>query len=191
MSRSKDPARRAALLEAGQRVLSSRGVAATTIGEVTTAAGVAKGTFYLYFRSKDELVAALRQEFASELAQTVKTALPVDGSIADWPATAHRLVDAAIDGYLSIGPGFRVVLDHPVSAAEDDRWAEQIVDALSGLLARGAEAGAFEVDDPPLMATLLFHGVHGMCQRALATGTPDRRKLIDTTDQLLAGIIRS
>lgn len=188
MSRRKDPVRRTALLDAGQRVLSARGMADTTIDEVTAAAGVAKGTFYLYFHSKDELIAALRQEFAARLTATVRTAM-ADERPADWPAATRRLVQAAIDGYLVVAPHYEAVLGQPANDPDDGGWAGEIVGMLASFLAQGVKAGAFTVDDPEALATLLFYGVHGMCHHALITGAANRERLIRTVNQLLTGIL--
>jgi len=47
--------RRITLVEAARRCFSSRGYHATTVDDITRAAGVAKGTFYLYFDEKREI----------------------------------------------------------------------------------------------------------------------------------------
>jgi AcrR family transcriptional regulator len=53
------------LLQAAEELFREKGVAATTISEVTERAGVAKGTFYLYFGSKDHIVAGLNERLIS------------------------------------------------------------------------------------------------------------------------------
>ncbi|HYG59176.1 MAG TPA: TetR/AcrR family transcriptional regulator [Symbiobacteriaceae bacterium] len=49
---------RAALIQTGLRLFAEKGFAATTVDEITTAAGVAKGTFYNYFKTKEDLALA-------------------------------------------------------------------------------------------------------------------------------------
>ena len=51
--------RRDQLLAAALRLMASRGFAATSIEDVARQAGVAKGTVYLYFPTKDALLAAV------------------------------------------------------------------------------------------------------------------------------------
>ena len=46
-----------------------------SIEHITSAAGVAKGTFYLYFSSKDDVLAALADRFAQKLLERIKTAV--------------------------------------------------------------------------------------------------------------------
>ncbi len=50
---------RARLTEAALRLMSERGITATSVSEIATAAELANGTFYLYFRDKSEIVAAV------------------------------------------------------------------------------------------------------------------------------------
>ena len=44
------------LLEAARILFSQKGISKTSISEIAQAAKVAKGTFYLYFKDKDELL---------------------------------------------------------------------------------------------------------------------------------------
>ena len=53
---------RGALLAAGQRLFGEQGFDATTVAEIADAADVAIGSFYNYFDTKDELLAALLYE---------------------------------------------------------------------------------------------------------------------------------
>ena len=50
------------LLSAARAILAEKGFEATTVSEIVARAGVAQGTFYLYFPSKIALIAALNQE---------------------------------------------------------------------------------------------------------------------------------
>jgi AcrR family transcriptional regulator len=52
---------RARLTEAALRLMSERGINATSVSEIAAAADLANGTFYLYFRDKVEIVAAVCQ----------------------------------------------------------------------------------------------------------------------------------
>ncbi|MFD1696274.1 TetR/AcrR family transcriptional regulator [Roseibium aestuarii] len=48
-------ATRKAILTAAERVIGARGFNDASIGHITSEAGVAQGTFYIYFKSKDEV----------------------------------------------------------------------------------------------------------------------------------------
>lgn len=69
------------LLAAGRKAFSQNGLYATRVEEITQLAGVAKGTFYLYFESKEELIHAIADEAVSELGAACRPA----AAIASWP----------------------------------------------------------------------------------------------------------
>lgn len=191
MSRGKTPGRRDALLAAGRQVLAEKGGAPATIDDVVATAGVAKGTFYLYFRSKADLVLALRQQFADRLAAELAT-IGAAASPVDWPSVSRRLVEAAVDGYLGADPGDAAVLRTAVTDSgdpDDAGWADAIVRPIAEFLARGAQAGALAVDDPEATALLLYSAVDGACHRALATGAPSRERILAAMNNLLTGIV--
>ena len=64
--------KRNAILNAARTVFSRQGYAGASVDDVAAEAGIAKGTLYLYFKSKQELyVAALARDFAA-LAETAR-----------------------------------------------------------------------------------------------------------------------
>ena len=64
--RRRKEARPAELLDAALQLFVEKGFAATRSEEVARLAGVSKGTLYLYFPSKEELLKAVIQQFLAE-----------------------------------------------------------------------------------------------------------------------------
>ena len=62
------------LLSAARAILAEKGFEATTVSEIVARAGVAQGTFYLYFPSKNALIAALNQEMNEHIVAAVRHA---------------------------------------------------------------------------------------------------------------------
>ena len=82
------------LLAAARDVFETKGYAGTTIGAITAAANTAHGTFYLYFRNKEDV-------FASVVAAT--TAELYDQAGTRWSAgEPHEAVEARIRGFLEV-----------------------------------------------------------------------------------------
>ena len=52
---------RSRLTDAALKLMSERGINATSVSEIAATAQLANGTFYLYFRDKAEIVAAVCQ----------------------------------------------------------------------------------------------------------------------------------
>ena len=64
--------RRAAVLEAARTRFADEGYHATSIDDIIETAGIARGTFYLYFESKRAIFDELLDELFTTLASTVK-----------------------------------------------------------------------------------------------------------------------
>ncbi|HET8796969.1 MAG TPA: TetR/AcrR family transcriptional regulator, partial [Thermoanaerobaculia bacterium] len=64
--------------EAAIRVISRKGMSAATMQEIAEEAGVAKGTIYLYFRDRDELVEKTFESAMAQLMIQIDQALEAD-----------------------------------------------------------------------------------------------------------------
>ena len=65
--------------EATIRVISRKGIAAATMQDIADEAGVAKGTIYLYFRDRDELVERTFDNVITDLHQRIDATLAAEG----------------------------------------------------------------------------------------------------------------
>ncbi|MEM5330990.1 TetR/AcrR family transcriptional regulator [Paraburkholderia sp. JHI2823] len=63
---------RARLIESAMLVFAEKGVGGSVIQEVIAAADVSQGTFYNYFRTNEELLAAVTQELNDELLRLIE-----------------------------------------------------------------------------------------------------------------------
>ena len=52
------------LLEAAKRIVCEKGLINTSVEEITKSCGVSNGTFYTYFKRKEDIVFALRGRLA-------------------------------------------------------------------------------------------------------------------------------
>jgi AcrR family transcriptional regulator len=68
----------ASIQDATMRVIARKGMAAATMQEIADEAGVAKGTIYLYFRDRDELVEKTFQSAITRLMTTIDAAIEQD-----------------------------------------------------------------------------------------------------------------
>lgn len=73
-------ARREEILAAARRVFAKHGFRGTTIADIADEAGIALGTIYLYFASKQDVFAALNEEF-NGLIVAAMTAVPAAVSL--------------------------------------------------------------------------------------------------------------
>jgi len=80
MARPKSEDKRTAILEAATQVFAERGIGAAT-SAISKEAGVAEGTLFTYFKTKDELVNALYREIKVELADAMMAGFPRKKSV--------------------------------------------------------------------------------------------------------------
>lgn len=73
-----------------------KGLQAVSIDDIVKKAGVAKGTFYLYFTDKFDLVSKLIMKKATEYMEDVK-ALPEINDKMDFQLTTKKYIDLIID----------------------------------------------------------------------------------------------
>ena len=150
--RRRKEARPAELLEAALTLFVEKGFAATRSEEVARAAGVSKGTLYLYFPSKEELLKAVIQHFlGAEIEAGVQEAAAADGPTAQ--ALEQLLVSWWTRVYAGPASGvFKLVITEVRNFPEiGEFWVERVVAPgeaiVSNLIRRGVERGEFAVDD--------------------------------------------
>ena len=150
--RRRKEARPAELLEAALTLFVEKGFAATRSEEVARAAGVSKGTLYLYFPSKEELLKAVIQHFlGTEIETGVQEAAAADGPTAQ--VMEHLLVTWWTRIYEGPASGvFKLVITEVRNFPEIGQfWVERVVAPgeaiVSNLIRRGVERGEFAVDD--------------------------------------------
>lgn len=76
-----DPNKRAQILDGAKRCFLSLGFEAASMNEITSEAGVSKGTLYVYFEDKEDLFKALIDREKSAVMAAAKTQLEAGGTI--------------------------------------------------------------------------------------------------------------
>jgi AcrR family transcriptional regulator len=155
------------LLDSAMTLFRTRGIAETTVEEITQATGVAKGTFYLYFQTKDDLVDALRVEFAGQLEQDFRNATP-PAEMTGWPGFLATLVETAVDQIADQQDLHDLVatLGHAHAEGPLNAAMEGVHRAVAELLDEGVRVGALDVLDTSTAAWLLFDLIQAAGDRA-------------------------
>jgi AcrR family transcriptional regulator len=106
VARPKSEDKRNAILDAATRVFAERGLTAAPTSEISKQAGVAEGTLFTYFKTKDDLMNALYREIKLELADAMMSGFPRKTSV-------RNRLRHVWDGFVNWGlanPGQRKVL---------------------------------------------------------------------------------
>jgi TetR/AcrR family transcriptional regulator, transcriptional repressor for nem operon len=174
--------RRADLLEAGKELFVAKGVAATSLEDVTSRAGVSKGLFYLYFHSKDDLLLALQDQFSVELAERIRAATD---PVTDWAAKLDACVEVIFDSYQERRDLHEVLFHHGGHVSAGHHQAHGLtVRAVRDLLAGGLAAGVFDIEDPEATAVLCWAITHGFDSGSSDQPVPADDRLVRPAKQL-------
>jgi AcrR family transcriptional regulator len=76
VARPKSEDKRNAILDAATHLFAERGLTAAPTSEISNQAGVAEGTLFTYFKTKDDLINALYREIKLELADAMMSDFP-------------------------------------------------------------------------------------------------------------------
>lgn len=133
---------RAGLIAAAQRLFAAKGIEATTISEIAEEADIAVGSFYNYFETKDDLLAALLASALTEQLSLLQARQAQVEDPAEKISVAHRhLVRVATSNPNLAWLLVRFEVPHRISQATLAESAREDIEA-------GIEAGRFALDDP-------------------------------------------
>jgi AcrR family transcriptional regulator len=175
-------------VDAAMSVFATRGVAGTSVDDIVHAAGVAKGTFYLYFATRDDAVTAVTERIVDGVGRQMADALAAGERTAAerirWIASAMAAV-----GSNPVERELVEALHEPGNAALHDRLSgriiERLVPAVTAVIEDGIAAGEFIAQDARRAAAFVlacFASLHDLA------GDPDALPAI--VDELNAFILR-
>ncbi|MGH7920090.1 MAG: TetR/AcrR family transcriptional regulator [Candidatus Dormibacteraceae bacterium] len=153
--------RRQDILAAGLDLFRTIGFGDSTIADIATRAGIAKGTFYLYFDSKDDLLGVLWEAYVDDLVRKGAEVLSLED---DWWPTMDRLWAVLIEHAAQHAELHRIVYGGANGRARElcKQSSQRIIDLLSLYVMRGADEGAFQSDDVRLTSRLVYLAAEGL-----------------------------
>jgi TetR/AcrR family transcriptional regulator, fatty acid metabolism regulator protein len=167
------PTRRADLISAAANVFGGRGVAHATVSEIVKAAGVAQGTFYLYFDSKDDVVLAVVERMADTIIESAVARVEAGASaVGKLLSLRDILTDAASEPDAA---GLIDVMHRPENRTLHDRLAEdltpRLVTLVEAIVRQGVAEDIFNVDNTRAAAWFVVAGLQSV--ELAGTTTPE------------------
>ena len=187
--------RRAEILEAALRLFSSKGFHDTTMEEVANAAGVAKGTIYLYFQSKEHLLLALKRDFMQGLTDAVANIVAdaieqlEGGKGTDYRDIIDDIFHAVVDYHTSRRDAVEVVVRQspsPDLVNEALELERDYLGLITSAFRTGMEYGLVHTEDPEMTAHLITAAIRDNIATCLCYGEPaDLDRLVEASKQML------
>jgi AcrR family transcriptional regulator len=162
---AEDSAKRRQIVEGARQIFLARGFDAASMSDIAKAAGVSKGTLYVYFKDKEELFSAIVMMECSVQAEGIFDLDPSDPDVANAltrlgiayisflcrpeKASALRTVIAIADRMPSIGKAFY------------ETGPSKGIAKVAEYLKAQTEAGVLKVDDPEVAASQFMETCQG------------------------------
>lgn len=161
------------IIDAARELFEQKSVRRVTVSEITKRAGVAKGTFYLYFESKDALVWHFIEHELDE-------AMKWFDDIVDCGYT-----EKDIEGIIEFS--MRYIKSHYKSLKiihqarffnflgkknMEKKYVNTMLQPIYMWLSKGKELNHFHIDDPKFMAYFLLSAIHNMIDQYLEDDSP-------------------
>lgn len=178
------------LVDAGRTVFASRGYAATRIDDIVRVANASHGTFYLYFRDKEDLLHRLAIECTQALGAVGAQLAEVDPR--RDPESLRVWLRQFVSTYRRHGPVIRIWLER--------RDSDQLMQSLADDIFGGLATAFARLLDPevasrlePTVATLATISMIERFTYYLTSrpGSFDEEAVVDTLARLLSGVLAS
>lgn len=161
--------RKAEMVEAAAKLFTMQGFVKTSVAEIVAAVDVAKGLFYYYFTTKDDMVKAVAEGWASHCEDVICR-------IADAPLTGHEKLTAVLDseiwGRLKETPFFAdLCLPQHAALYEDavTRITDHVVPSLCRIVSQAAQEGEADVEYVECSVRVMLYGLAHLAQRGELT----------------------
>ena len=176
--------KQSALYNTAFELFTTKGISKTTISDIVEKAGVAKGTFYLYFKDKLDIRDKLVSHKTAELFQQAHAALLAQG-ITGFASSLHFIVDFMLDHlqanpplvafiYKNLSWGvFEGILNEKIALPESiEAKKADSFHFYDQYLAFLSEDISVSCEDPELLLFSILELVSGTCYSCIVYGQP-------------------
>jgi TetR/AcrR family fatty acid metabolism transcriptional regulator len=160
MARKRTQDKRDRILEAAVKVFARKGYFAARVADIASQAGVADGTIYLYFRSKEDILVSLFDEIMAEHIEKGR------GEIATVEGTAARLRVIAQHHLRLLGANRDLAVVFQVELRQSTKfmerftagWLHDYLAIIAEVIEEGQSDGSLRPDLSRRLATKAFFG---------------------------------
>ncbi|MBN2168160.1 MAG: TetR/AcrR family transcriptional regulator [Actinobacteria bacterium] len=149
--------RKAELVETAQELFFKNGYDATAVSDIVKNAGVAQGTFYWYFKSKEEILDAVAEKFAGVIFKGIEKVAEDEDMPADQKIWA---IFGAAESSVEKGGKIVEEFHSPKFSRYHDRIArhflKRLIPVLTKVIYEGREQGIFDTPSPEMAAIFIL-----------------------------------
>ena len=183
------------ILETGARLFAEKGYDATSMRDISNAAGVSKALLYHHFSSKDDIYARIAFSATQHLNAFVSARIPPDGTAAEklraFMVSAAKFFSEHRSAWIAASNAF---WSNPDQRLADLRIARrrQFESSLRDIIREGVASGEFNDVDPASAGRLVLSGINWMHRWYDPDKELSAEQIVDEyADILLAGIAKT
>jgi len=181
------------------RVIARKGMNAATIADIAEEAGIAKGTIYLYFRDRDELVEKTFETAILQLHARIDAAMESPLAFAE---KLRAIIKAKFDFFQENREFFRlyISLRNPEGTPQQQRRQKRTcqpqyrsrIEKMAAVLSQAMDAGEVRRTDPFRLALFLVEGSTAIVlERINEEAPPPQEEDVELiVDVMLNGIMK-
>ncbi|MBI5231175.1 MAG: TetR/AcrR family transcriptional regulator [Coriobacteriales bacterium] len=178
--------RRDELLDTALGLFLQRGYDRTSVDQITTTVGVAKGTFYHYFDSKEVLLEQLVQRFGEQLLEQVEAHMSTvtgsaDQRFREFVRFSSELKLGRAHEALELGRLLYTDENTLLRYRLNEDWIERVHPLIAEIIEQGCHEGAFKVNDVAATTDIILSLWFDFSGRVAGEyfQDPDRRRRVD------------
>ena len=187
---SRKERKRQSLLAAAYGLFTEKGVAKTSVDEIVRRANVAKGTFYLYFQDKDQLLQQLVYDISARVLEEAYAWLE-ERRTPDFVENVLLMLDYIVEYFKRNKLVLRLVerdFSWPMVARQMSERSDPLWDRLMSDLERSPQASRYSEEELFRIIFVIVEMVGSVCYSSIIEGKPDT---IDNMKPVLYGIVRN
>ncbi|WP_018122120.1 TetR/AcrR family transcriptional regulator [Wohlfahrtiimonas chitiniclastica] len=150
--------RHAEIMDVSLRLFIQYGLKDTTVNEIVKAVNIAKGTFYHYFQSKEDLILELRAKYIRSYLSLTNDYMG-QCKHSDWHGKIRAWCQGSIVHYYE-HRAEHIALFQQQYYLDERREHLSVIIFLEEFLRTGNEVQAWHVASPDLVALLIYQGIN-------------------------------
>jgi AcrR family transcriptional regulator len=177
MAETKDSEeRRNEFVDAAEKLFKENGIVDTTINSIVKEMNVAKGLFYYYFKSKDDVIDAISDKYNEVFNEMMHASM-------DKPTYEERLeqyVENCVSSFRTLTSEVHGDVDlTQLSLKSIDEAKQSAINGLSEMFEEGMNNGALQFVHPKYYADILVSGILTLVEEKEATDEEIKNIIMD------------
>ena len=181
-----------AILDATDRLLARYGYRKMTVEDISVEVGIGKGTIYLHFTSKEEIVLSHIDRIVDRVKERLRE---IAGSDASAPERLRLMLVTRVMFRFDSIQHYTQSLDDLLAAlrpglmARRAQYFEAEAEIFSALLIAGRESGEFDFRDENATARALLQATNGLLPNSLSTTELGKREEVEQRASDIANLV--